>query len=152
MAEINSRQAAYLAAGRLRSPAYIGGKKRVLIVQTPATHTLAQNDTIASGIRIPKGTRFLADSFVSNAAMGAGVTLSVGLRNWKTKEVVSATQIASAVAVASAGRSALNNGAGVVDGVEYVTTVDTEVYLTIGGAAPTANAQLRAEISYLNTD
>lgn len=152
MAEILSRQATYQATGKLHTPAFVGGKKRVAIIQTPAVHALAQGDTIAGGIRIPKGTRFLADSFVSNAAMGSGVTLSAGLRNWKTKEVISATQIASAVAVATASRSQLNSGVGVADGAEYVTTVDTEIFLTIGGAAPTANAQLRAEISYVNTD
>lgn len=152
MAEINSRQAAAIAANKKLLPARIGGKKRTIIIQTPATHALANGDTIASGVRLPVGTRFLADSFVSRAALGAGVTLGIGLRNFKTKEVLSATGIASAIDVSAAGNTAANNGAYVAAGVDYVTQVETELYLVIGGANPTASAQIRAEVSILNTD
>lgn len=152
MSEINSRQAAKIVAGQKVLPAEATGKKRVLVVGTPDTHALQNGDTIASGIALPVGTRFSAGSLASFAAMGTDVTLDVGIRDFKTKVAIDADGIATAVAVATAGRSAINNGALVKDGAEYVTTVVSEVYLTIGGANPTANAQLRAEIEYICKD
>ncbi len=152
MAEISSRQAAKIAAGTKILPTESTGKKRVLIVGTPATHALGNGDTIASGVPLPVGTRFLSGSLVSNAALGSSVTLDVGIRDFKTKVAIDADGIAAAVAVATAGRSALNNGDLVKDGAEYVTSVVSEVYLTIGGAAPTANTQLRVEVEYVAID
>lgn len=151
MAEINSRQAATIASGKKVTPGSIG-KNRVLVLTSPATATYAANDTVGSGIALPIGTRFLSDSFVSNAAMGASVTMSVGIRDFKTKAVIDATAIASAVSVSSAGRSLLNNGTKVLDGAEYVTDKVVEVYATLAGGTPTANAQFRIEVSILNTD
>lgn len=153
MAEFNSRQAALIAAGTSTKPLSNSlGKKRTLVITTPATAAWAQNDTIASGIRLPKGVRFLSSSFVSHAAFGTSVTLDVGIRNFATKVAIDADGIAAAVAIASAGRSALNNGALVVDGVESVTTEESEVYATLTGANPTDNAQLRIEVDYLSYD
>lgn len=151
MAELNSRQAATVISGKKVTPASIG-KNRVMVLTSPATATYASGDTVVSGIALPIGTRFLADSFVSNAAMGGGVTLSVGIRNFKTKAVIDATAIANAVSVATAGRTLLNNGTKVLDGQEYVTTEVVEVYATLAGGTPTANAQFRIEVSLLNTD
>lgn len=151
MAEFNSRQAALVAAGS-KTLSNSVGKLRTLVITTPATAAWAQNDTLASGIRLPKGVRFLASSFVSHEAFGASVTLDVGIRNFDTKVAIDADGIASAVAISSAGRSALNNGALVAAGVESLTTADTEVYATFIAANPTDNAQLRIEVHYLSYD
>lgn len=152
MAEFNSRQAALIAAGS-KTLSNSLGKLRTLVITTPATAAWAQNDTFASGIRLPKGVRFLASSFVSHEAFGASVTLDVGIRNFDgAKTVIDADGIAASVAISSAGRSALNNGALVAAGVESVTTAETEVYATFTGANPTDNAQLRIEIHYLSYD
>lgn len=152
MAEINSRQAAKIAANKKVAPNEIYGKKRIVVIGTPATHALAQGDTIASGVRLPVGTRFTLGSRVSNAAMGTSVTIDVGIRNADTKVAIDADGIAAAVAVATAGRSALDNGAFIAAGAEYVTDQPSELYVTIGGAAPTASAQLRVEVELVSAD
>lgn len=151
MAEFNSRQAALIAAGS-KTLSNSQGKKRTLVITTPATAAWAQNDTIASGIKLPKGVRFLCDSFASHGAFGASVTCDVGIRNFATKVAIDADGIAAAVAIASAGRTAMNNGALVLDGVESVTTEESEVYITLTGANPTDNIQGRWEISYISYD
>jgi len=151
MPEFNSRQAALIAAGSKTLSNAIG-KKRVLVMTSPATAAWAQNDTFASGVLLPKGTRFTCGSFASHAAMGAGVTLDVGLRNFRTKTVIDADGIAAAVAVATAGRTELNNGVLVANGAEYVALEDVEVYATLTGADPTDNAQIRLEIEYISYD
>lgn len=155
MPEFNSRQAALIAAGS-KTLSNSVGKKRTLVMTSPATAAWAQNDTLASGVLLPKGTRFTCGSFASHAAMGAGVTLSVGIRNFRTKAAISgaggAAGIASAVDVSAAGRSALNNGSLVAAGVEYMATEDCEVYATLGGANPTDDAQIRIEVEYISYD
>lgn len=152
MSEINSRQAAKIAANQKILPTESTGKKRVVVIGTPATHALQNGDTIASGVPLPVGTRFTADSIISHAALGTDVVVHVGLRNFKTKAVIDADGLAASVAVATAGRTVANNGDLVKDGAEYLTTVVTEVYLTIAGANPTASAQLRAEVGYIAID
>lgn len=152
MAELNSRQAALVAAGTKMKPADVMGKKRVLILTSPATAAWAQNDTVASGVPLPPGTRILADSFVSHAAMGASVVMHVGLRDFATKVAIDADGIAASIDVSSAGRTAANSGALVKDGAEYVTTAVSEVYVTLAGANPTDDAQFRLEVSFLSTD
>lgn len=151
MAEFNSRQAALIAAGS-KVPAYSQGKLRVLVFTSPATAAWAQNDTIASGIKLPKNVRFLASSFASHEDFTTSVTLDVGIRNFATKTAIDADGICASVAIASAGRTALNNGALVAAGVEYVTTEESEVYATLTGANPTDNKQIRIEIHYLQYD
>lgn len=152
MPEIVSRQAAKIAAGTKLSPHEAGGKQRVIVITSPAVAAWAQNDTIASGVPLPIGTRIRCDSFASHEAMGAGVTLDVGLRNFATKVAIDADGIAAAVDVAAAGRSALNNGLLVKDGAEYVTTAVSEVYATLGGANPTDDKQIRLEVSVITPD
>ncbi|MEM5429396.1 hypothetical protein [Cupriavidus oxalaticus] len=151
MAEIVSRQAAKVAAGTKMSPNEAYGRKRVVVITSPAAHALAQNDTVASPVLLPVGTRFTCNSFVSCAAMGAGVTLDVGIRD-ANGVAIDADGIAAAVDVAAAGRSALNNGALVAAGAEYVTTVPCYVYATFGGANPTDNAQFRIEVEVVTAD
>ena len=156
MPEIVSRQVTSLAntttgVGKALPPG-VGGKVRKVVITSPATATWADGDTIASGVPIPIGSRFTANSIVSNAAMGSSVVLAVGIRNFATKAAISASGICSAVSVSSAGRTALNNGALVAAGVESVTTAVSEVYATLSGAVPTANAQIRIEVEYVSLD
>ena len=155
MAEITSRQVTAIT-GSSTSPGKLlpssGGKVKVVTITSPATVTWANGDTIGSGTVIPPGARFLAASFVSCAAMGASVVLAVGTRDPVTKTAISASGIATGVSVASATQTALNNGALVAAGVESVTTASCEVYATLSGATPTANAQIRIEVAYLSND
>lgn len=151
MAEITSRQAAKVAARTKMSPNEAYGKKRVIVITSPATAAWAQNDTIASPVLLPVGTRFTCNSFASHAAMGTSVTLDVGIRD-VDGTAIDADGIAAAVSVASAGRTAINNGALVKDGAEYVTTEPCYLYATLGGAAPTANAQIRLEVEVVTPD
>ena len=151
MAEINSRQAALIAAGSKTLSNAIG-TPRVLVLPSPAPVAWAQNDTFASGIRIPKGARFTCGSYASHGALTTSVTLDVGIRNFDTKTVIDADGICAAVSVAAAGRTILNNGALVATGAEYVTTEDVEVYATLGGANPTDDIQLRLEIEFISYD
>jgi hypothetical protein len=152
MAEIVSKQAAYVAAGtKKQRPVMGGGEKKCIVITSPDTAAWAQNDTIASPVLIPKGSRFLCDTFVSHADMGTSITLDIGLRAATTAAtVIDADGICAALDVASAAaRAAANNGALVKDGVEYVTTQDSYVYATLGGGTPTANAQIRIEVSVM---
>lgn len=149
MPEFNSRQAALIAAGS-KVPSFSQGKLKVLVFTTPATAAWAQNDTIASGIKLPRNVRFLATSFVSHEDFTTSVTVDVGIRNFATKVAIDADGIAASVSIAAAGRSALNNGALVAAGAESITTEETEVYATLTGANPTDNKQARFEIHYLD--
>lgn len=151
MAEIVSRQAAKVAARTKMSPNEAYGKKRVVVLTSPATAAWAQNDTIASPVLLPVGTRFTCNSFASHAAMGVGVTLDVGIRD-ANGTAIDADGIASAIDVAAAGRSALNDGDLVAAGAEYVTTVPCYVYATLGGANPTDDAQIRIEVEVVTPD
>ncbi len=146
MAEVVSKQAAKIAAGtKLTGADY--GFPRTVVFTSPDTVTWANGDTLGSGIRLPVGTRILANGYASFADMGTSITLDVGLRNASTLVAVDADGIAAAVDVAAAAaRSILNSGVLVKDGVEYVTTVETEIYATLNGGTPTANAQIRIEV------
>lgn len=148
MAEINSRQKTAIAAGNkvLHS---VQGSPQCLVFTSPAAAAWAQNDTFASGMRIPKGSRLLANSIVSHGAMAASVTIDVGLRGFVSGTVLDADGIAVDVSVASAGRTALNNGAYIAAGIDNLVTEDAEVYVTIEGANPTDDIQMRFEIWYL---
>ena len=100
--------------------------------------------------------RITAELFSPSYAMGAGVLLSVGIRNFYTKGAIPSggggSGIAAAVDVAAAGVKALTPGTLVATGVDYVTTEDAEIYATLGGAAATANAQIRIEVDYITYD
>lgn len=152
MPEIISRQAAKVAAGTKLGAGETGGVVRSVVITSPAVAAWAQNDTIAAGVPIPIGSRFLSSSYVNCAAMGASVVMDVGIRDWTTKAVIDADGIANNVSVATATRSLLANGALVVDGVESLTTVVTEVFATLEAADPTDNAQFRIEVFYLSPD
>jgi hypothetical protein len=149
MAEQVSKQAAKVAAGTKLTGADMG-KPTVVVMTSPDTVTWAQNDTLASPVIIPKGSRILPYGYASFQDMGTSITLDVGLRKVSDGTAVDADGIAAAVDVATAAaRSILNNGALVKDGVEYVTTVDTYLYATLGGGTPTANAQICITVPFL---
>jgi hypothetical protein len=152
MPEFNSRQVAKLALGNKLGAGETGGVVRSCVITSPAVAAWAQNDTIGAGVPIPIGSRFLSMSYVSNEALGASVTMDVGIRNFDTKVAIDADGIGAAVAVATAGRTVLNNGLLVAAGVESLTTVVTEVYATLTAANPTDNAQFRIEVFYLSPD
>lgn len=152
MAEHSSRQKANITAGTRMKPAEVGGKVRCLIITSPADADWAQNDTLASGVPLPIGTRILGSSIVSHGALGASVTMDIGLREYATGTAIDLDGIASNLDVSAAGRTAANNGALVAGGAEYITSVVSEVYVTLGGANPTDDAQFRVEIYYLSTD
>lgn len=152
MAEQVSRQAARLAASAngYKQRAADCGKVSMVTITSPATVTWANGDTLGSGVRLPIGTRILLNGYVSCADMGTSITLDVGLRAYKpdySGTAIDADGIAAAVDVATAAtRAVLNNGALIKDGAEYVCTQDSEIYLTLAGGTPTANAQLRIEV------
>ena len=150
MAEIVSKQAAVVAAGSKNlAPKMGGGTKRCVVITSPDTATWAENDTIASPIKVPKGSRFLCDTFVSHADMGTSITLDIGIRA-VDGTVIDVDGICDGLDVATAAnRQAANNGVLVAAGAEYITTQDCYVYATLLGGTPTANAQLRIEVSVL---
>jgi len=153
MPEITSRQVtARTGAGNKMTQAESYGKKRAVLITSPASAAWAQNDTIASGMKLPKGTRFLGGSVVSHAAMGTSVTMDIGIRNADTGAVIDVDGIADGLDVAAAGITAANNGALIAAGNEYVTTEETEVYATLLSANPTDDAQFRIEIEIATTD
>ena len=152
MAEIVSRQAAKVAARTKMSPNEAYGKKRLVVITSPAAVTWAQNDTIASPVLLPTGTRFTCGSYASHADMGTSITLDVGIRD-VNGVAIDADGIAAAVDVATAAaRTILNSGALVKDGVEYVTLQPCYVYATLAGGVPTANAQIRIEVEVVTPD
>jgi len=149
MAEILSRQVSRIAATstgygkRLPSDQ---GRLTCITFTSPATAAWANGDTIASGVVLPVGTRFPVGSQCSHEGMGASVVVDVGTRDPVTLTAIDADGIASTISVASAGRDALNSGAFVKSGAEYVTTAAAEIYATLSGATPNANAQIRFDI------
>lgn len=148
MAEINSRQKTAIAAGsKVLNSAH--GTPKCLYFNSPAAAAWAQNDTFASGQRIPKGSRILPHSYLSHGALGASVTADVGLRNFDTGAEIDLDGIAANLDVSAAGRTIANNGALVAAGVDSVTTADAEVVITLEGANPTDDIQISAFIFYL---
>lgn len=147
MAEINNRSAAEFAAGR-KVLTDTASDRHVLVVEMPTTWSAANGDTVATGLVIPKGARLLSGVTVSNATGAASSTLSVGIRNNATKVAIDAAAIVNAVAITTAATAQVNTGAQLILGVRYVMPVDAEIYLTFGGANPTANQAIRIEVPY----
>lgn len=154
MAEQVSRQAAKLATtprGKM-APHEAYGKKRVIVITSPAAVTWAAADTIASPVVLPVGTRFTVGSYVSCEDMGTSIVCDIGIRN-VAGTAIDADGIAAAIDVATAAvRTLAANGVLVKDGVEYVTTVPSVVYATLSGGTPTANAQIRIEVECVTPD
>lgn len=150
MAEINSRQAARIAAGTKVQNAD-AGRLRTVVIQTPAVFTqLAIDDTIASGQFIPAGSR-IVNARVSCSAGTASSTFNAGLRKRVGGAVVDATAITSLQAITSASTTPVPcaNGTKMAAGVDYVLADDCEVYLTAKGAVLAANQLVRFEVDYI---
>lgn len=148
MAEVNSAQSAKIAAGTKLSTNEQGVIKHVTIT-TPATFPqLAIDDTMATGIIIPKGARIL--SAQKNHGTGTvASTANVGLRK-RDGTVVDATAICSLTELATATTIPVEcgNGTYIAAGVDKVLADDCEVYLTAKGAALAANQDVRLTIKY----
>lgn len=149
MAEINSVQAALVAAGsKIKHCDH--GKCEVIVMTTPATFSaLSIGDTIASGQFIPKGSRILRVS-KGNGTGTASSTFDLGLRK-RDGTVVDADGLVSlnALTTATTVDVEVGNGALLAAGVDYVTTDDVEPYLTAQGAVLAANQDIRLVIRYI---
>lgn len=144
------RSQADKTAGR-KSPAAVQNRVRVAVVQTVATYTAPANgDTIGTGLIIPQGARLLLPVTLSNGTGTVASTLAVGIRDPITKVAISADAVMAATAIATAATAQVNTGTKCINGQEYFTTQDVELYLTVAGAAGLANQQIRVEIPYLS--
>lgn len=153
MAEQTSREAARIASSTYGYKFRGGASAGPMCTSTitgPDTVTWAQNDTCGNRDRIPAGSRLMG-CWVSCPAMGASVTLDVGIRAWTTDgtgTAIDADGICAALSVSSAVSAFNGSGALVKDGAEYVTAVDSEPYFTLGGANPTDDADVRITVMY----
>lgn len=148
MAEVNSAQKAKIAAGTKLSTNEQGVIKHVTIT-TPATFAqLAIDDTMATGIIIPKGARILSAQ-KSHGTGTASSTANVGLRK-RDGTVVDDTAICSVTALTTATTTPVEcgNGTYIAAGVDQVLADDCEVYLTAKGAVLAANQDVRITIQY----
>lgn len=149
MSEILSKQGALIAAGKKLQNAQDLGRERSQVMNAPAVLSAMQiGDTMGTGQLVPAGSRLLG-AVLSNAAGTASQTVSVGIRDFNTKVVIDAAAIGSAVAISSAQVVTVNNGTKIAAGIDYVTTVDTEIYITNAGAAGPANHVFSLRAVYL---
>lgn len=150
MAEVNSVQAQKVVDRKKLLPAESHGRVRVLVATLPAAHAAyAVNDTILLGL-VPVNSRFLLGGSISVGGAGtASSTLDIGFRNAKTKEVLDADGIATAVDISAAAKVTADTGSSVAAAVDYLTPVDVEVYATVKGAVLAANQQLKIQIPYV---
>jgi hypothetical protein len=151
MAEFDSRQLTSLEGSpKVKASPYDHGKIQVAVATTPAVAAWAQNDTWATGIIIPKGSRILRSGRLSHGAFGASVTMDVGIRDTTSAQtVIDVDGIADGLDVAAAGVKELDGGSLFASGVAYVTTQECEVYCSLLTANPTDNIQAEVEIHYL---
>ncbi|HEY0878989.1 MAG TPA: hypothetical protein VGE10_11120 [Zeimonas sp.] len=147
MAEVNSYQAAELAAGRKLAPA-THNRLRTAYFRTPTTHAIANGDTMGSGLTLPAGARIVRVR-ESHGAGAASSTVDVGVRNPTTKVAIVADAIVKALALTSAGVSDPVTGTKILGGADYVLPSDAELYATFGGATPTANQQVAFWVDYI---
>lgn len=153
MPEITSREAARLAStaagGKLRGAS--SNPVRASVITGPATAAWAQNDTCGNRDAIPPGSRILG-AWVNCEAMGASVTLNVGLRKWTadgTGAEIDADGIVAGLSVSSAVNAVNASGALVAAGADYVTSEWSEPYFTLAGANPTDDADIRVTVKYI---
>lgn len=147
MSEVNSYQAAEIAAGRKLAPA-THNRLRCAYFRTPTTHAIANGDTMGSGITLPAGARIVRVR-ESHGAGAASSTVDVGVRNPTTKVAIVADAIVKALALTSAGVSDPVTGTKILGGADYVLPSDAELYATFGGATPTANQQVAFWVDYI---
>lgn len=148
MAEIVSTQAALVAAGTKLSNVEALGRLQMVSINSPATAAWAQDDTIASPVVLPTGTRITGLGKVFHQAMGTSVTMDIGLRGVDSAQtVIDVDGIADGLDVAAAGITDANTGLKVNDVASvYVTTVPSVIYATLLAANPTDDAQFRIDI------
>ena len=149
MAEVNSAQAAEIAAGRKLKHCDKGEVRRI-VMTTPATFAqLAIDDTMASGQFIPKGSRILA-VWKGLGTGTASSTADSGLRK-RDGTVIDADGLSALTTLTTATTIDLSVGTGalVAAGVDYVTADDAEVYLTAKGAVLAANQDVRITVEYI---
>ncbi len=137
-------------AGRKATPSELN-RVRAAIIETAATYAApAQNDTAATHLVIPAGSRIMAAVLLSCAAGTAASTLSVGLRDAITKVAIDATAVLNAAAINAATTVNLFTGSKVITGQYYLVPQDAELYLTFGGAAGSANQAIRVEVLWVS--
>lgn len=149
MAEVNSYQAAEIAAGRkIRHCDH--GKAEYLVMTTPATFAeLAIDDTLASGQFIPKGSRILS-VWKGHGTGTASSTADIGLRK-RDGTVIDADGLSALTTLTTATTVDLSVGTGALlaAGKDYVLADDAEVYLTAKGAVLAANQDVRITVEYI---
>lgn len=149
MAEVNSAQAAKIAAGT-KLDTNEQGILKCLVVTTPATFAeLAIADTMATGQFIPKGSRIV--SVTKEHGTGtASSTLDVGLRQ-RDGTVIDMDGLCAVTAMTTATTTPVEcgNGALIAAGINSVTAYDAEVYLTARGAVLAANQDVCLCIYYV---
>lgn len=149
MAEVNSYQAAEVAAGRKLKHCDKGEVRR-LVMTTPATFAeLAIDDTMASGQFIPKGSRILA-VWKGHGTGTASSTADIGLRK-RDGTVIDADGLSALTTLTTATTIDLSVGTGALlaAGKDYVLADDAEVYLTAKGAVLAANQDVRITVEYI---
>jgi hypothetical protein len=148
MAEVKSAQSTKIAAGTQLSTNE-QGRVMVANITTPATFAqLAIDDTMSTGVFIPKGARIL--SALKNHGTGtASSTANVGLRK-RDGTVVDATAICSLTALTTATTTPVEcgNGTYIAAGVDTVLDYECEIYITAKGAVLAANQDVRLSIFY----
>jgi hypothetical protein len=108
------------------------GKVKVL-TESYTCAALASGQTIGVG-KLKKDSVFL-DAIVSNAALGTSTTLSLG-------DASDAVRFMAATSTSSAGTQRILSTAAANKGIGYKYTADTEIILTVGGAAATGIIQV----------
>ena len=149
--EINSKEAAKIAAGS-KIDHSDHGRDVTMVITTPLVFAqLAIGDIMASGQKIPKGSRIIAVR--KNHGTGtASSTFDLGLRQLDAaKTVVDADGLTAVTAATTATTTSLDcgNGALLAAGIDYKTLTDVEPYLTAQGAVLAANQAVRIEIDYI---
>ena len=149
MAEVDSFNSLQQATGK-KLPAGWHNSPRRAVIRMPATFAaVSVNDTVRTGLVIPRGSRLLP-SIVRNAAGTAASTHDIGLRSAQTGAVLDATALAAAHAISAAsGGARVISGTKLAAGVDYTVPEDAEVYFTAKGAAMAANQALEVIVGYL---
>lgn len=150
MAELVSREAAKVAAKTKMTNDEALARVHVLSITSPATAAWAQNDTIASPVVLPVGTRILGYR-VFSGALGTSVTMDIGLRGIDSAQtVIDVDGIADGLDVAAAGAESELSGFGAsVFGTAAPilrTTLPSVVYATLLSANPTDDIQFRIDV------
>ncbi len=153
MAEIVSREAALAngTTGGSKMKAASSAGVRASVITGPAVAAWAQNDTCGNRDIIPAGSRIIG-AYVSNAALGASVTMDVGLRAWTpdgTGAVVDVDGVVDGLDVSGALSTFSATGSMAAAGVDSVTTVPCEPYFSLLSANPTDNAAVRVTVLYI---